>query len=275
MAEDNEKLRCVPDSVDLFCETSSGTTIRVRTSDRKSGITITGLGYDTSRVLVTPNAGTTNDQGFTEFRVRCQGGAFCGNETTITFSADNGNYEECEVDVDCEKLPAGQTTAFGPDMASSRAFFGVAIEPSKHSAGDIHGIFVKEILRLRQESTGDYAIMIRQALRELVAAGCVSPAENEMLSGLADAASVDDKVEAAAVCRKVHQGLIRLNASATALAISGIACESAAASMILAIPVAEDILGAAIGAGVGLIFGNPFVGAIVGGALLSSAGIAR
>src|SRR5262245_27998769 len=88
------KLVCTPDSVSMFCETSSQTTVRVRTSDRQAGVALSAIGYDTSRVIVSPTRAVTGPNGQVDFTVKCQGGAFCPCDTTVTFSADGGDYLE-------------------------------------------------------------------------------------------------------------------------------------------------------------------------------------
>jgi hypothetical protein len=268
MSEGGKSLRCVPGTVTLYCETSASAVVRVRSSDGAAGVDVTPIGFDTSRVSVTPESAATNARGFAEFTVRCTGGGFCPAATTVVFSPDDGAYEECDAYVECERL--GDPERIGSGV-SPPTFLDVELDPTDLTAGDVHAVFLEEILRLREQSEGDYGVLVPRAVEELHATGAIGADEADALSGLGEATAAETGEETLAECREVRRRLVRSGAGPTALAISSIACDSAASSLVLAVPVGEDVLGAVVGAGIGSLFGNPFVGAVVGGLLLSSA----
>ncbi len=264
---DNETLRCVPGSVDIFCETSGRTKVRVRTSDRKTGVRISAVGFDTSRVIVSPTTASTDADGSADFEVACQGGAFCPSTTRVTFDADDGGYDDCNLDVRCEKLPAPDSTALAL----------TDIPPPFGSAGELHGFFVKKVLDARRDACGDDGRLIRQFLGELQIARVVSTSEARHLALLTEIASNPEKPARLAQACDLHNRLLADNAGTAALAISSIAVNSACTAIFADVDVVGDIVGGIVGGLVGSLFGpkGTIIGAVGGAVLLSSAEEAR
>lgn len=138
-------------------------------------------------------------------------------------------------------------------------------------AGEAHGAFVQQVLKLRRDAQGDQARLLVAALAQAAEAGCLGPQELRGLQALATVPAMADAAARLARCREVQQQLMRLGAAPLAMTIAAIACDSAAAALQQALPIGEDILGAVVGGILGAAFGNPFIGAVVGAALLSSA----
>ncbi len=114
MAE-RKTLKCVPGRVSLNCGMTGGpssTTVRVKTSDSQANIAIRALGFNPACATVSPTEGRTNQDGYLDVTVGCQGLA-CPGDTTVTFDATG--YDDDDVEVNCQPLPPppgthGQTT---------------------------------------------------------------------------------------------------------------------------------------------------------------------
>ena len=270
MKNDEKTLRCAPTRIKLFCETSSHSTVRVKTSDLSAGVSISAIGFDTSKVSVTPNQAETNEKGYVDFRVHCLGLSFCPCETTITFDADKGEYLECEVEVDCTKLPQSLNVE-SLAILEHHSFLGAPFSSVKMSAGDLHLVGVQTIIAFRKNYKGDYSKMLPALVTELCSLQTVNKAEAAILNRLPEILVPKEMTQALVVANAIRQSLLSIDAGIMALAISSIACDSVMASLQYAVPIGEDILGALVGGAIGSLFGNPFVGAVAGAILLSSA----
>ena len=113
------ELKCVPDSITGSCDHQDDITVRVKTSPAQPNITIDAIGYSSTAITVTPKSGTTNQNGYVDFTIRC----ITCTGTDVTFDAQTGNYDTCELDVDCEE----QINPPGSDSDTSFSFVPVTI----------------------------------------------------------------------------------------------------------------------------------------------------
>lgn len=177
------------------------------------------------------------------------------------------------------------------------------------SAGDIHGVAMREFLKERRKARGDLAILIQNSIDKLADQNCITKLEAQILRSLTEAKELAEQKKFSGVVRHfryIHQNLIVGCASPLAIAIASIALDSALTAYQQvddneqhegegddtkphepqpeARPgdpfndvIGPDILGGVVGGLIGLIGGpkGAVIGAIVGAALLSTPSEAR
>lgn len=175
------------------------------------------------------------------------------------------------VTIHCSKPKAASTTAaITSGSFDAQQFYA--------SAGDIHGALVHRLVSARRNAGKNVSSLLSAQIAELAAHGHLRTGELSAMKNIVATITASKKIgESLPQLRQIHQSLVEQpGSSGLALAISSIAVDSVVAFLAGAgDTVAQDVVGAVAGGLIGALFGNPLVGAIVGGVLLSSAGAAE
>jgi hypothetical protein len=132
------------------------------------------------------------------------------------------------------------------------------------SPGDVHGLFVDRVSKLKETAKGDYSEAMRSGLVALGATGQINRADGEFLSKLTDIiVGISDIGERISAVRALNVELLSSgDSSPVARAIFSIAINSLVAQVSHPPPpapirdiVAADVAGAYIGASIGGVIG--------------------
>ena len=263
------ELECIPSTYEAYCFENSAR-IFVKASDGAKGVTIEAVGYSGRRSKLDPEKATTDENGYAEFWVRC--GDACPAESEITFVSRKSKHAPATLSIKCMKRPTASDEMVIGDSGGGEEDEGM---PESGEAGRIHHDYVARILEVRSRNPRDQAAVSQTFLKELRETGGITESEYELLAKLPSAFAKGSGERRVAVAREVHSELRASRAGPLAQGVASIAVDSASTALSLNIDPEADLVGAVVGGLIGAALGNPWVGALAGAIILSSAEEAR
>jgi len=178
MAMPRMELTCIPHEVTLSCgKPTSRTTVRVRLSNDKAGVTISALGHNPAIATLTPAGGDSNAGGYIDIVVHCTEDCPCPTKTTVTFDAQG--YDPCDLTIRCsdhKKEERGLPTALEQDeedaVEAERSGDGLADGARKATrAGEARKLEGDALARRMQNDADARVRLACPAAKEFLAAG--------------------------------------------------------------------------------------------------------